>query len=69
MFVAELFEKGEFEFLAVEIALKVKQVRLDAALGCGGLNGGTATDVQDGAVERRRLTIYGSDFVGFRSHK
>src|SRR6266849_7024109 len=48
-FVPQLFDKGDFQFLAVEVAAEIEQVRLGAREGLLAVNGGPDAESQHAA--------------------
>ena len=49
LFVAELFDQGEFEFLIVEVALEIEEVGFDVEFGVRVVEGRTITYIYDSA--------------------
>src|SRR5882724_8506986 len=50
LFVAQFIHEVDFDFLAVKVGIEIEEVSFDAKLWIGGIDGGAAADVDDGAV-------------------
>src|SRR6266568_3303033 len=67
-FVPQLFDKGDFQFLSVEVAAEIEQVRLGAREGLWVVNGGPDADIQHAPMGRsRRARVDGIHAIG-RQH-